>query len=307
MNLGVFETRLVEALRPHLPVNVLLVAGPCFAGPATGARPEVFVHAARFDDLGGVTADGAVIGRVPWQADAQASGFEESRPARIEIEITFVCAQPWQARTLAGQAATPLLRSLETLNTVSLGDPTDHLGSLVFTDQRAVLHACRTERQEHDGVAVHHAVLTLRLEGFLRVRLAAPGGLLRDSAFAGQVPTLEVCFDPTGIDLPREHAILRNPSSTLLDLAGWTIEDAAPKRPHRYRFPPLALIVPGGELRLFSGRGQDNATTLYWGRRQAVWNNTGDIAILRDPDGVERARAVCVPAPKPAKLPRKRR
>ena len=43
------------------------------------------------------------------------------------------------------------------------------------------------------------------------------------------------------------------------------------------------------------------------GRRQAVWNNTGDIAILRDPDGVERARAVCVPAPKPAKLPRKRR
>jgi len=298
MNLGVFETRLVEALRPHLPGNVSLIAGPCFAGPATGARSEVFVHAARFDDLGGVTADGAVIGRVPWQADSGASGFEESRPASIEIDVSFVCAQAWQARALAGQAATPLLRSLETLSAVSLGDPADGRGSLVFTDQRAVLHACRTERHEHDGVALHHALLTLRLNGFLRVRLAAPGGLVRDSAFGAVVPTLQVCVDPEGTDLQREHVLLRNTAPTLLDLAGWTIEDAA-KRPHRYRFPPLALIAAGGELRLFSGRGQDSAVTLYWGRRQAVWNNTGDTAILRDPDGVERARFECVPVAKP--------
>jgi len=298
MNLGALEAHLVEALRQRLPGSPLLVAGPAFAGPVTGARPEVFVHAARFDDLGGATPEGARIARLPWQAVVGASGFAEDRPARIEIDVSFVCAQAWQARALAGQAATPLLRSLETLSAVSLGDPADGLGSLVFTDQRAVLHACRTERHEHDGVALHHALLTLRLNGFLRVRLAAPGGLVRDSAFGGVVPSLQVCFDPEGTDLQREHVILRNPAATLLDLAGWTIEDAA-KRPHRYRFPPLALIAAGSELRLFSGRGQDSAATLYWGRRQAVWNNTGDTAVLRDPDGVERARFECVPAAKP--------
>ena len=52
------------------------------------------------------------------------------------------------------------------------------------------------------------------------------------------------------------------------------------------------------------GRGADDAHNLYWGRRQAVWTNTGDTAVLRDPDGSERARAECVPASPPAAKPR---
>lgn len=168
--------------------------------------------------------------------------------------------------------------------------------SLRFTDHRAALHCGRVERHEHDGVAVHHAVLTLRLDGFLQVRLAAPGGLVRDSAHAALAPSIEVCFDPEGADLQREHVLLRNATATLIDLAGWSIEDIA-RRPHRYRFPTLAVLAPGGRIRLWSGRGRDDAQNLYWGRRQTVWTNTGDTAILRDPDGVERARADCSPAP----------
>ena len=52
-------------------------------------------------------------------------------------------------------------------------------------------------------MAVHHAVLTLRLDGFLQVRLAAPGGLPRRSAHATLAPAIEVCFDPDGSDLQR--------------------------------------------------------------------------------------------------------
>jgi hypothetical protein len=300
MNLGALEAHLIEALRQRLPGRPLLVAGPAFAGPATGARPEVFVHAARFDDLGGTTADGAAIARLPWLPADGESGFAEDRPARIGIDVTFFGAQLWQAQLLSGLASMLLLQALETLDGVALGDRSDPLRSLRFTDHRAAFGTCRTERLVHDGVAVQCVVLTLRLDGFLQVRLAAPGGLVRHSVHAVLAPAIEVQFNPEGTDLQREHVVLRNGAATLIDLAGWTIEDAA-RRPHRYAFPPLALLAAGGELRLWSGRGVDDAHNLYWGRRQAVWTNTGDAAVLRDPEGVERARADCVPVPKPRK------
>lgn len=92
MNLGALEAPLIEALRACLPGSPTYLAGPVFAGPGSGVRPEVFVHAARFCDLGGATADGAVIARLPWQSVGDASGFAEDRPARIEIEVAIVCA-----------------------------------------------------------------------------------------------------------------------------------------------------------------------------------------------------------------------
>lgn len=298
MNLGVFEALLLRTLQHRLPGDPALLSGPAWAGAATGVRPQVFVHAARFDDLGGTTAEGASIARLPWTAADGASGLAEDRPARVEIDLQVVAAQGWQAQLIAGKAAAPALRALETLSEASLGDPDDSHCSLRFTHHRAWLQACRSERREHDGVAVHSALLTFRLDGFLQMRLADAGGLRRDSAHAVLAPQLEVVFDPEGPDLQREHVLLRNPGATLIDLAGWSIEDTA-RRPHRYRFPPLALVAPGAELRLYSGRGQDDARSLYWGRRQAVWNNSGDTAILRDPDGVERARAAFVPPAKP--------
>jgi hypothetical protein len=43
-------------------------------------------------------------------------------------------------------------------------------------------------------------------------------------------------------------------------------------------------------VRVWTGRGTNDAENLYWGRRQAVWNNTGDLAILRDVAGAEVSR-----------------
>lgn len=296
MNLGAFEAPLIEALRRCLPGSPTVSGGPAFMGPASGVRPEVFVHAARFTDLGGSTTEGAAIARLPWQSPAvDASGFAEDRPARVEIAVTVVCAQLWQVQMLAGLAALPALECLETLSGFDLGGAADAAHLLRFTEHRACIGESTTERRVHEGVAVYAARIELRLDGFLQVRLAAPGGLARDSAHARLGPTLQVCFDPEGTDLQREHVLLRNGNATTLDLAGWTVEDAA-KRPHRYRFAPLVLLPAGAALRLWSGRGTDDARNLYWGRRQAVWNNSGDVAILRDPGGVERARAVCVPA-----------
>jgi len=92
-------------------------------------------------------------------------------------------------------------------------------------------------------------VLTLRVDGCVQLRLASPDGLKRDAPHARLAPAIEVRFDLEGSDLQREHVLLRNNAATTIDLAGWTIEDAA-RRPHRYRFPQLALLPAGTELRL---------------------------------------------------------
>jgi len=69
-------------------------------------------------------------------------------------------------------------------------------------------------------------------------------------------------------------------------MASWTLRDLAN---NAYTFPSLTLAA-GAEVRVWTKAGTDDAANLYWGRAQAVWNNTGDTAILRDAVGTEVAR-----------------
>lgn len=307
MNLGVIETHLQRALQRHLGAAVDVHTGPAHGRPASGLRAEVFIHAARYADGGGLTADGAAVARRPLAEPGGVSGFAEERPAQIDIDITCVCGQHAQALTLAGLVAAPLLVALETLQAMPLGDPTDALQRLQFGDHVALLQAGGSSRQVHDGVAVAQALLTIRLQGFLQLRLLRPGGLRKTSPYDWPLH-LTLQADPAGVDLQAEHVALRNDGDHTLDLGGWSIMDAAPRRPHRYVFNAGHRLPAGATLRLYSGRGPDSADRLYWGRRQAVWNNTGDLALLLDPDGVERARvAYTPPAPPPAIPPTKAR
>jgi hypothetical protein len=63
---------------------------------------------------------------------------------------------------------------------------------------------------------------------------------------------------------------------------GFTLKDEAN---HIYEFNAFTLR-PDQRVRLYSGDGQDTETRLYWGLgSNTVWNNGGDTAYLRDPDG----------------------
>jgi micrococcal nuclease len=73
-----------------------------------------------------------------------------------------------------------------------------------------------------------------------------------------------------------------NESSAAVNLQGYSLKDAAN---HIYTFPAFTL-QPGATLRLYSGRGQDDANSLYWGLvGESVWNNGGDSAFLWDSEG----------------------
>lgn len=307
MNLGAFEAHVLRALGPLLRGGPALRAGPLLPGAASGLQPEVFVHAQRFDDHGGLTADGAVVATQPWSHGDQAEGEVQARPGHVTLQLHGVCGSHLQAQSLAGILAAPALLALRTLGEATLSDPAEPWLRLIFAEHRVALQAVESGTRLHEGVVLHVVTLTLRLDGFLHLRLAQPGGLPRLPAYAAAVPELQVVFDPAGPDLQREHVRLTNTHAAAVDLGGWTVQDAA-TRPHRYTFPVPTPLPAGATLRLWTGRGSDGPADRYWGRRQAVWNNTGDIATLLDPDGVERARFVCDPKrPPPARKAARRK
>ena len=80
-----------------------------------------------------------------------------------------------------------------------------------------------------------------------------------------------------------EWVELTNEGETPVDLNGYTLKDEGL---HLYTFGAVTL-APGATVRVYSGRGSDTPTELYWGlANEAVWNNEGDTAYLRDPAGM---------------------
>jgi Lamin Tail Domain len=105
-------------------------------------------------------------------------------------------------------------------------------------------------------------------------------------AVAPPIAIVELIHDPPGPDPQAERTVLRCNSDSTVDMTGWTLRDLAR---HVYRFPSVTL-QPGDSLTVWTGQGSDDLPNLYWGRRAAVWNNTGDSAILSDERGQIIAR-----------------
>ncbi|MBX0331544.1 DNA/RNA non-specific endonuclease [Oscillochloris sp. ZM17-4] len=80
-----------------------------------------------------------------------------------------------------------------------------------------------------------------------------------------------------------EYVTIRNDGGSAADMTGWTLRDQANTT---YTFPSFTLAA-AAEVNVWTKAGADDAGNLYWGRTQAVWNNTGDAASLRDAGGVE--------------------
>jgi len=75
---------------------------------------------------------------------------------------------------------------------------------------------------------------------------------------------------------------ITNQGTSPIDLGGYTLSDEAN---HLYTFG-LFQLAPGAAVRLRTGQGQDSEENLYWGFvGRSVWNNGGDSAYLRDPQG----------------------
>ncbi|MEI8164858.1 MAG: DNA/RNA non-specific endonuclease [Chloroflexales bacterium] len=116
---------------------------------------------------------------------------------------------------------------------------------------------------------------------------AAPLPAAPPAATAANLTIPYIVYNPPGDDMVGEYVLLRNSGGSPATLTGWTLRDAAK---HVYTFPVFTLAA-GAEVRLWTKGGGNDASNLYWGQPQPVWNNTGgDTAILRDSRGTEVTR-----------------
>ncbi len=85
-------------------------------------------------------------------------------------------------------------------------------------------------------------------------------------------------YNPTGLDLAGEYVLLTNRGGTTANLVGWMLCDLAA---HCYQFASFNL-GPAASVQLWTKSGTDDATNLYWGLGNPIWNNDGDTATLRN-------------------------
>jgi competence protein ComEC len=92
-----------------------------------------------------------------------------------------------------------------------------------------------------------------------------------------------------GVESPGQIALesvqILNNGSREATLRDWTLTDQSG---NTYTFGQLTLFGDGAGISLHSGSGQDNATDLYWGLEEALWNS-GDRVVLYDDAGTVQA------------------
>ncbi|MGH3343345.1 MAG: lamin tail domain-containing protein [Carbonactinosporaceae bacterium] len=129
----------------------------------------------------------------------------------------------------------------------------------------------------------------------MKIRSLILAGLLAGSVVvvaapaeaAPQIKIHKVYFNSPGDDtgsnrsLNAEFITLKNTGTTKRSLRGWSVRDGAG---FTYSFGRYTLR-PGAYVTIHTGRGDDTRRHRYWDRDWYVWNNTGDTAKLRRPDG----------------------
>ncbi|MFQ5475141.1 MAG: lamin tail domain-containing protein [Candidatus Nanoarchaeia archaeon] len=63
-----------------------------------------------------------------------------------------------------------------------------------------------------------------------------------------------------------------------VDMTGFKLHDK--RRKHAFKFPKGYVIY--GPVKVFSGKGKDTNTKLFWNSPRPIWNDEGEIATLRD-------------------------
>jgi LysM repeat protein len=110
---------------------------------------------------------------------------------------------------------------------------------------------------------------------------ATPTPTLPPTAVNSQMQIVQVA---NAGDVTAEYVAIRNNGQTV-DLDGWTLRDL---EGNTYTFTGQLLVFGNGEVRVYTGVGNDTPIVRYWGLDRAIWA-TGDTVILSDRNGNAQA------------------
>ena len=104
-------------------------------------------------------------------------------------------------------------------------------------------------------------------------------GLWTESSYNLTIDYIE--YDPEGEEADGEYLVLTNHENYNISMVGWYLQDEAAQTAYEFNF----TIMNNTSIRIYTGSGTDNETTLFWGWHQGIWNNSGDFAIIQDQNG----------------------
>ena len=81
----------------------------------------------------------------------------------------------------------------------------------------------------------------------------------------------------------QEYVKITNKGTTAVKMVGWKITDK--KAIHTYKFSSSYTLKGKTTVTLYTGKGTNTTTKLFWGRSAYVWNNEGDKANLYNAQG----------------------
>jgi hypothetical protein len=76
-----------------------------------------------------------------------------------------------------------------------------------------------------------------------------------------------------------------------VDMTGFKLQDKGNK--HTFKFPNGFSIY--GPVKIFTGKGKNTNTKLYWNNKRPIWNDDGDVATLRDKRGKSVSQVMSEP------------
>jgi len=104
-------------------------------------------------------------------------------------------------------------------------------------------------------------------------------GLWTESSYNLTIDYIE--YDPEGEEADGEYLVLTNHENYNVTMVGWFLQDEAAQTAYEFNL----TIESNTTIRIYTGSGTDNSTTIFWGWHQGIWNNSGDFAILQDENG----------------------
>lgn len=112
----------------------------------------------------------------------------------------------------------------------------------------------------------------------------APFILASPALAASSVKITKIHYAQTGTNLDTEYIVFKNRSSSAVKLRGWKII-SAPSTDNQYYVFPRFTLGAGKTVTLYTGKGSNSSTKLYWNATSARWNNDGDKAVLKNAAG----------------------
>jgi Lamin Tail Domain len=101
---------------------------------------------------------------------------------------------------------------------------------------------------------------------------------------SGPVKIAKIHYRQSGTNLNTEYIVLKNRSSSAVQIKGWEII-SAPSTDNQHYFFPRTKIAAGGSVTLYTGSGVNSRGKRYWGATSSRWNNDGDKAVLKNAAG----------------------